>query len=270
MGVYKRAGGGMADATDLKSVGRKAVGVQVPPCPLNRTCQKLIPPVVKFMITDIQRTLAKSLSWVSTVLPLGLKFAAAGMLLAAILFFFNCPKTGFLFIIVGCFCAYFFRDPNRDTVFADDEIACPADGTVLSIDTEEDPNSIVIRIFLSIFDVHVQRSPVAGKTGDIYYHKGTFLFANNPDAARNERNLIQIFKDGDPEKFAHVEQITGAIARRIECWVHPHDDIKQGRRLGLVRFGSQVAVYLPIKKVRVMVKKGQKVQGGITVLALWK
>ena len=222
------------------------------------------------MIEDIQRTLAKSISWVSTVLPLGLKFAAAGMLIAAVLFFFNCPKTGFLFIIIGCFCAYFFRDPNRVIAFADDEVACPADGTVLSIKTEEDPHSIVVRIFLSIFDIHVQRATVGGKTGDIYYHKGTFLFADNPEAVNNERNLIQLFKDGNPEKYAHVEQITGAIARRIECWVHPHDDIKQGRRLGLVRFGSQVAVYLPKDKVRIVVKEGQKVQGGITVLALWK
>lgn len=222
------------------------------------------------MIEDIQRTLAKSLSWIGTVLPLGLKFAAAGMLIAAIFFFFNCPKIGLLFIIVGTFCAYFFRDPNRTTEFAEDEIACPADGTVLSIKTEDDPHSVVIRIFLSIFDIHVQRSTVQGKTGEIFYNKGTFLFANNPEAVRNERNLIQLFKDGDPTKYAHVEQITGAIARRIECWVHPHDDIKQGRRLGLVRFGSQVAVYLPKDRVRVMVKEGQKVQGGITVLALWK
>ncbi len=222
------------------------------------------------MIHDIVRTLTKSVSWVGTVLPLGLKFAAAGMLIAAVLFYFGCPKTGVFFMIVGVFCAYFFRDPNRNVKFADDEIACPADGTVMSVRTEEDPNSIVVRIFLSIFDIHVQRSTVNGKTGDIFYNKGTFLFADNPDAVKNERNLIQLFKDGDPTKFAHVEQLTGAIARRIECWVHPHEDIKQDRRLGLVRFGSQVAVYLPKNKVRVIVKEGQKVQGGITVLALWK
>ncbi|MBR2082222.1 MAG: phosphatidylserine decarboxylase [Elusimicrobiaceae bacterium] len=222
------------------------------------------------MINDIQRTLTKSLGWIGTVLPLGLKFAAAGMLIAAVLFYFNCPKTGFLFVIVGVFCAYFFRDPNRNVEFADDEIACPADGTVLSIKTEDDPNSIVVRIFLSIFDIHVQRSTVKGRTGEIFYNKGTFLFADNPQAVKNERNLIQLFKDGDPARFAHVEQLTGAIARRIECWVHPNEDIKQGRRLGLVRFGSQVAVYLPKDKVRIIVKEGQKVQGGITVLALWK
>ena len=222
------------------------------------------------MIKDIQRTLAKSFGWVSTVLPLGLKFFAAGVLIALGFVSFGCPKTGVLFLIIGGFCAFFFRDPNRNVEFADDEIACPADGTVLSIKTEEDPNSVVVRIFLSIFDVHVQRSTVKGRTGEIYYNKGTFLFADNPDAVKNERNLIQLFKDGDPTRFAHVEQITGAIARRIECWIHPNEDIKQCRRLGLVRFGSQVAVYLPKDKVRVVVKEGQKVQGGISVLALWK
>ena len=222
------------------------------------------------MIKDIVRTLTKSVNWISTVLPLGLKFCAAGMLVAAILFAIGWPKTAILFMLIGIFCAYFFRDPNRNVQFADDEIACPADGTVLSIKTEDDPNSVVVRIFLSIFDIHVQRTTVAGKTGDIFYNKGTFLFADNPDAVHNERNLIQLFKDGDPEKFAHVEQITGAIARRIECWVKPQQDIAMGRRLGLVRFGSQVAVYLPKNKVRVIVKEGQKVQGNITVLALWK
>lgn len=222
------------------------------------------------MIKDIVRTLTKTVSWMGTVLPLGLKFCAAGMLVAAILFAIGWSKTAVLFMLIGIFCAYFFRDPNRDVQFADDEIACPADGTVMSIKTEDDPNSVVVRIFLSIFDIHVQRSTISGKTGEIFYNKGTFLFADNPEAVKNERNLIQLFKDGDPTRFAHVEQITGAIARRIECWVHPNEPIKQDRRLGLVRFGSQVAVYMPKDRVRVVVKEGQKVQGGITVLALWK
>lgn len=222
------------------------------------------------MIADIIRTLTKSVSWINTVLAIGLKYCAGAMLIAVVFFVFNCNKTGVAFVILGIFCAYFFRDPNRYTEFADDEIACPADGTVLSIKTEEDPNSVVIRIFLSIFDIHVQRTTVKGKTGDIFYNKGTFLFADNPDSVRNERNLIQIFKDGDPTRFAHVEQITGAIARRIECWVKPQQEVDMGRRLGLVRFGSQVAVYLPKDKVRIIVKEGQKVQGNITVLALWK
>ena len=222
------------------------------------------------MLEDIKRTLTKSFGWVSTVLPLGLRFFGLGMLLAFFCLLLHWHTLCTLFILAACFCAYFFRDPNRNAVFSDDEIACPADGTVLSIKTEEDPNSIVVRIFLSIFDVHVQRATVAGKIGEIFYNKGTFLFADHPNADKNERNLIQIFKNGNPEYFAHVEQITGAIARRIESWRHPGQEIKIGERIGLVRFGSQVAVYMPKDKVRIVVKEGQKVQGGLTVLALWK
>ena len=222
------------------------------------------------MLEDINRTLSKCFGWVSTVLPLGLKFFAIAVAAAAVFLFFDLRTLGVLCLLAGCFCAYFCRDPKRETVFAEDEIACPADGTVLSIKTEEDPNSVVVRIFLSIFDVHVQRSTVTGKTGEIFYNKGTFLFANNPAADKNERNLIQLFKNGNPAQFAHVEQITGAIARRIECWVKPQQDIKTGAHLGLVRFGSQVAVYLPKDGARILVKEGQKVQGGVTVLGLWK
>ncbi len=222
------------------------------------------------MIQDIQRTLAKSFGWVSTVLPLGLKFFGIGVIVCVIFLLFGMKTVGLFFLAVAIFCAYFFRDPERKANFTDDEIACPADGTVLSIKTEDDPNSVVVRIFLSIFDVHVQRATVNGKIGEIFYNKGTFLFADHPDANKNERNLIQIFKNGDPACFAHVEQITGAIARRIESWRHPGMEVKIGERIGLVRFGSQVAVYLPKEKVRVVVKEGQKVQGGLTVLALWK
>lgn len=221
------------------------------------------------MLEDLQRTLTKCFGWVFTVLPLGLKLFAAGAAIACVFFYFGIRSLGLLAAIVAVFCAYFFRDPVRNTVFTEDEIASPADGTVLSIASEEDPNSVVIRIFLSIFDVHVQRSTINGKIGEIFYNKGTFLFANNPGANKNERNLIQIYRPNS-DKFAHVEQITGAIARRIECWVKPGQEIKIGEHVGMIRFGSQVAVYLPKDSVRILVKEGQKVQGGISVLALWK
>lgn len=221
------------------------------------------------MLEDINRTFAKCFGWVFTVLPMGLKFFAVLALVACIFALINLRALGFLCAVLAVFCAFFFRDPKREASFTEDEIASPADGTVLSIRTEDDPNSVVIRIFLSIFDVHVQRSSITGKVGEIFYNKGTFLFANNPDAVHNERNLIQLFRPNS-DRFAHVEQITGAIARRIECWVKPGQDIKIGEHLGMVRFGSQVAVYLPKNAVRVLVKEGQKVQGGLTVLALWK
>lgn len=222
------------------------------------------------MLEDFQRTLVKAFGWVFTVLPIGLRFFSIALLISVFFLLLGFRLLGALFLIIACFCAFFFRNPKRDVQFAEDEIACPADGTVLSVKTENDPNSVVIRIFLSIFDVHVQRATVNGVIGDIFYHKGQFLFANNPNAAAdNERNLIQIFRPHS-DRFAHVEQITGAIARRIECWVKPAQEVKAGQLIGLVRFGSQVAVYLPKDAVRVIVKEGQKVQGGNTVLALWK
>ena len=222
------------------------------------------------MMEDIKRTLEQTFGWIPTVLPLGLRLFGIGAILAILCMFLYWRSFSILCLTIGCFCAFFFRDPKRETTFAEDEIACPADGTVLSIKSESDPNTVVIRIFLSIFDVHVQRATVTGKVGEIFYNKGSFKFANNPEANQNERNLIQIFRNGQPENFAHVEQITGAIAKRIESWRHTGQEIKIGERIGLIRFGSQVAVYLPKDKVRIVVKEGQKVQGAITVLALWK
>lgn len=210
-------------------------------------------------------------SWIFTVHSTGMRFFGIALFVAAFFLLFGLRTLGWLFIVIACFCAFFFRIPKRNVQFADDEIACPADGTVLSIKTEDDPNSVVIRIFMSVFNVHVQRAPVNGTVGEIFYHKGQFLFADKPEAAnQNERNLMQFFHNGDKNRFAHVEQITGAIARRIECWVTPGQTIDQGHLIGLIRFGSQVAVYLPKDLVRVVVKEGQKVEGGNSVLALWK
>ena len=141
------------------------------------------------MLEDFQRTLVKAFGWVFTVLPIGLRFFSIALLISVFFLLLGFRLLGALFLIIACFCAFFFRNPKRDVQFAEDEIACPADGTVLSVKTEDDPNSVVIRIFLSIFDVHVQRATVNGVIGDIFYHKGQFLFANNPNAAAdNERN----------------------------------------------------------------------------------
>ena len=223
------------------------------------------------MLEDLRRTLSNMFGWVFTVHSTGLRFFSVALLIAVIFLLVGFQVLGTIFLLIAGFCAFFFRIPKRTVQFAEDEIACPADGTILSIKTEDDPNSVVIRIFMSVFNVHVQRAPVHGKVGELFYHKGQFMFADKPEAAnQNERNLIQFFYRGDTGRFAHVEQITGAIARRIECWVKPGQDIDQGHLIGLIRFGSQVAVYLPKDRVRIVVKEGQKVEGGNTVLALWK
>lgn len=223
------------------------------------------------MLEDLKRTLGGMFGWIFTVHSTGLRFFSIVLLVAVVCLLLGWRTVGVIFLVLACFCAFFFRVPKRNVQFGEDEIACPADGTVLSIKTEDDPNSVVIRIFMSVFNVHVQRAPVNGNVGEIFYHKGLFMFADKPEAAnQNERNLMQFFYKGDQNRFAHVEQITGAVARRIECWVKPGQNIEQGHLIGLIRFGSQVAVYLPKNAVRVVVKEGQKVQGGNTVLALWK
>ena len=226
------------------------------------------------MLADIKRTLGEVFGWVKTILPLGRKVSKIIFLLSLILLilhFYYCSSVFlvlfFIYFLLGVFVAFFFRDPIRNTIYAKNEIAAPADGKVLSIKTEKDPNVLVIRIFLSIFNVHIQRATIDGEVEETLYTKGSFAFANNPDADKNERNLIKI-KNG--EKFAHVEQITGAIARRIECWVKKGEKVKAGQKVGVIYFGSQVAVYLPKDKVIVTVKEGQMVQGALSVLGLWK
>ena len=226
------------------------------------------------MIEDFIMTLKKTFAWITTVLPQGIKLAIK-VLAAAVFFCFLglffldnifMPLSS-LCLVLTVFVLFFFRDPERKAEFNEDEITAPADGTILSIKTEGDPNIIVIRMFLSIFNVHVQRAPFSGEVKETKYTKGTFLFANNPNADRNERNLISF----NTEKGeVAIEQITGAIARRIECWVEKGQKIDIGQRVGFIRFGSQVALYLPKDKVTLTVKEGQAVQGGLTVMGLWR
>lgn len=182
-----------------------------------------------------------------------------------------CSWCGVPLLVLGllltAFSAYFFRDPERNRSFGPDDIICPADGTVLSVGHEDDPEVLVVRIFLSVFNVHVQRSPLAGTVEKVKYEKGAFAVAYKPEAKVNERNLIKI--KGENGRWAGVEQITGAIARRIACYVKEGQALSGGERVGMIYFGSQVAVYLP-KSAVINVKPGDKVAGAETVLGVWK
>ncbi|MCG2726107.1 MAG: phosphatidylserine decarboxylase [Elusimicrobia bacterium] len=176
------------------------------------------------------------------------------------------PIFIFAFLFTG-FSFYFFRDPERDKSFAPGQIACPADGTVLSVKSEGNPDITVIRIFLSIFNVHLQRSPINGKILDTEFTKGNFAIAYKPEASVNQRKKIRIAADDG--KVIEVEQITGSIARRIACYVKKDQKVKAGEKIGMIYFGSQVALYLP-SSVNVLVKPGEKVQAGETTIALRK
>jgi len=204
--------------------------------------------------------------------PEGVKLITAAIAVAAaggaLSYWFKWVGVGVLLLGFGAaaFSAYFFRDPERNREFAPGEIACPADGTVMSVGAEDDPGVTVVRIFLSIFNVHIQRAPATAKVTDVKYSKGDFAIAYKPEAAKNERNRIS-FCDASGRKFA-VEQLTGSIARRIACYVKPGQEVKASQKIGMIYFGSQVAVYLPAGS-RVLVKPGDKVAGGETVLGLW-
>ena len=190
------------------------------------------------------------------------------------MFFMHHPlgdALGWLFIAGSAFCIFFFRDPLR---FPDQDprfVLSPGDGKVMEVVLEDHPyfggNARVIRIFLSIFDVHVQHSPIAGRVSRVVYQRGKFLDARDPKAAHeNENNSI--FIENDRTK-AVVKQIAGLIARRIVCKVRVGENLKAGQKLGLIRFGSQVDLYLPMD-VEVCVASGDAVASGISVVALNK
>lgn len=176
-----------------------------------------------------------------------------------------------MFLVGTIFCIFFFRDPERNPTQDPRFVISPGDGRVMEV-TEETHLMTggkvkVVRIFLSIFNVHVQHSPISGKVAKIEYQKGKFLDARNPRAAHeNENNSILI--ENDSMKVI-VKQIAGLIARRIVCHVRLGQDLRAGQKLGLIRFGSQVDVYLPTD-LEVCVVPGDRVVSGVSLLAVKK
>jgi phosphatidylserine decarboxylase len=172
--------------------------------------------------------------------------------------------------LATAFCGWFFRDPARVIPPGDRLFLAPADGRILEIIEGKDPIATesvwILRIFLSVFEPHLQRSPVAGKVRAIKYKKGKFLDARDPKAPfENEQNRIEIIPDSGVPALV-VTQIAGLIARRIVCWVKEGQAVQAGERIGLIRFGSQVDVVMP-KSARLRVKQGDFVTAGDTVLA---
>ena len=178
---------------------------------------------------------------------------------------------GIFFAILSIYIYYFFRDPNR-TIPLDDFIVSPADGTITYIGDANTPFDIEnnnqlytkISIFLSIFDVHVNRMPIDGTIKEIKYIPGKFINATlDKSSEQNERNIIKI-RNGTYDYF--VVQIAGLIARRIVCNVNKNQNLKKGDRIGIIKFGSRVDLYLP-KSNKILVSKGQKVIGGETIIS---
>jgi phosphatidylserine decarboxylase len=168
--------------------------------------------------------------------------------------------AAFLFL-VALFMAFFFRDPKREPPSDPDVVVSPADGKVTRVDVGE--SGTVVSIFLSPFDVHINRSPIPGKIIDVLYSPGKFLMATNEKASLvNEQNALTI----QGEKITVVcKQIAGILARRIVCWKAAGDSLGLGERFGMIKFSSRTDVILPAN-VRVTVKEGERVRGGITVI----
>ncbi len=188
-----------------------------------------------------------------------LAFTAAGLLVS----YMAGPWAGLPLFLVGAFCAYFFRDPER-LIPVGPVAVSPADGKVVAIVPE--PGGVTrISIFLNVFDVHVNRSPVSGVVTDVTYMKGKFMVASRELAsAENEQNRVTVrTEDGAKVVFT---QITGLIARRIVCWKKPGDFVQAGERFGLIKFGSRMDVFLG-PEWRIEATVGQRVAAGTSILA---
>jgi phosphatidylserine decarboxylase len=173
-----------------------------------------------------------------------------------------------ILIFLGLFVFYFFRDPDRKIPAEPGLVVSPADGHVVEIVDEPldaHPGKRV-SIFLSIWDVHVQRAPVAGTIAGIVYKPGKFYAALRKSAStENEQNVIYMKSSGGTLVF---KQIAGAIARRVLCWKREGEEVGRGERVGMIRFGSRVDIWLQ-PEAEVVVRRGQKVKGGESILAKW-
>ena len=169
---------------------------------------------------------------------------------------------GLLFLLIALFMAFFFRDPKREPPSDANVVVSPADGRVTRIESAVGGPTLV-SIFLSPFDVHINRSPIPGKIIDVVYSPGKFLMATNEQASLvNEQNALTI----QGEKITVVcKQIAGILARRIICWKAKGEQLKLGERFGMIKFSSRTDLLLPAN-VKVLVKVGDRVRGGVTVI----
>ncbi|MBI2411650.1 MAG: phosphatidylserine decarboxylase family protein [Deltaproteobacteria bacterium] len=178
----------------------------------------------------------------------------------------------FILVPLAVFVVAFFRDPERDVPSDRDSIVSPADGRVIKVERMRDERllkteAMKISIFMNVFNVHVNRSPAAGRVLDIIYNPGKFFNASLDKASLlNEQNAL-IMQAANGKRYA-FNQIAGLIARRIVCRVKQGVSLKKGERFGLIRFGSRVDVYLPTD-CRVSVKVGDKVKAGSSILGYW-
>ena len=202
----------------------------------------------------------------------GYKFLAISILITFVVLLFS-KFIGFVFIAISIWVYYFFRDPDRFSIEDDTYLVSPADGLVTDISERSGPEELrlenttytKVSIFMNVFNCHVNRVPTTGKIEEIYYKPGKFLNASLDKASEeNERNFFKIISNKNKEEIIIV-QIAGLIARRIVCEVEQGQELRQGDRVGMIRFGSRVDIYFKNKKV--LAKKGQNVVAGESLIA---
>ena len=201
----------------------------------------------------------------------GYKFLAISILATFVVLLFS-NFFGFILILITVWVYYFFRDPERYSINDDKFLVSPADGLITDISERSGPvelrleNTTYTRvsIFMNVFNCHVNRTPISGKVEEIYYKPGKFLNASLDKASEeNERNYFKI-KTSSGEEIIIV-QIAGLIARRIVCQVEQDQELKQGERIGMIRFGSRVDIYF--KNKNILAKQGQNVVAGESLIA---
>ena len=202
----------------------------------------------------------------------GYKFLAISLIGTFLVLLFS-KTLGLLLITITIWVYYFFRDPERYSINDDAFFVSPADGLITDISDKNGPVEMQlentsytkISIFMNVFNCHVNRTPVSGTVEEIYYKPGKFLNASLDKASEeNERNYYKIKCTKSGEEIIIV-QIAGLIARRIVCEVEQNQNLKQGERIGMIRFGSRVDVYFKNKKV--LAKLGQNVVAGESLIA---
>ena len=201
----------------------------------------------------------------------GYRFVAIALVISFILFLIS-GTLGFLSFIITIWVYYFFRDPERFSINDEDYLLSPADGVISQIVEIHGPTELGLEkqkftrvsIFMNVFNCHVNRLPTSGKIDKIYYKPGKFFNASLDKASsENERNYIKI-KNLNGDDLVLV-QIAGLIARRIVCDVKEKNEIKQGNRFGIIRFGSRVDLYF--QKYKLLAKVNQKTIAGETLIA---
>ena len=203
----------------------------------------------------------------------GQKFLTISLILTFILLLFS-KFLGFLGIIISIWVFYFFRDPERHPIFDNNFLVAPADGMICQIENEvsgpkelsmENDKFIKVSVFMNVFNCHVNRFPIDCKVSEVFYKPGDFVNASMDDAStNNERNLIKITSVQNDEIV--VTQVAGLVARRIVSYCNNTENYKQGQSFGIIRFGSRVDLFFK-NNFKVLVKKGQTVVGGETLLA---